>query len=216
MEYIRYTLIADGSSDMALMNIIKWVLDDLFPKIPNKGSFADFRMLQNPPKKNDVKNQVKYAQYYYPFDILFYHRDAESNSNEIIDQRILEIKEQLEEVLHSKTVFIVPIVMMESWLLLDETAIKKAAGNKNYRDEIILPSIKKIEAIKEPKLFLHDLLIEVSGLKSRQLKNFNVNQAVHLVAENISDFSLLRGLKAFNRFELDLKSAIEQLFKESD
>jgi hypothetical protein len=214
MEFINYTLIADGSSDKALMSIIKWILDDLYPKIPNKGSFADFRMLQNPPKKNDVKNQVRYAQHYYPFDILFYHRDAESINNEIINLRIGEIKEQLEDVFHSKIICIVPIIMMESWLLLDETAIKKAAGNKNYKDKIDLPSVKTIETIKDPKLLLHNLLTKVSGLKSRQLKNFNVNKAVHLVAENILDFSSLRKLKAFNKFELDLKSTINELIQD--
>ena len=29
-ELLKYTLIADGSSDKILMNIIKWSLDDLF------------------------------------------------------------------------------------------------------------------------------------------------------------------------------------------
>lgn len=125
MELIRYTLIADGSSDKVLMNVIKWLLDDLYPEIPNKGTFGDFRNLRNPPKKGDVKRQVQYAQHFYPFDILFYHRDAESNKNNIVEERIAEIIEQLEEDIIPKTVCIIPIKMMENWLLLDETAIKK-------------------------------------------------------------------------------------------
>lgn len=63
----------------------------------------------------------------------------------------------------------------------------------------------------EPKSFLHNLLKEVSGLKSRQLKNFNVQQAVHLVVENINDFSSLRQLSAFNKFEENLKNIIINL-----
>jgi len=102
---------------------------------------------------------------------------------------------------------------MENWLLIDETAIKKAAGNRNYSKQIHLPQINKIESLNEPKLFLHDLLKEVSGKKSRQLKNFNVQQAVHLVAENISDYSLLRNLDSFKQFEENLKTTISNLLK---
>jgi hypothetical protein len=208
MDLIRYTLVADGSSDKAIMNIINWLLNDLYPKIPNKGTFADFRNLKQPPKKGDVKGQIEFAKILYPFDILFYHRDAETNKKNIIDDRITEIEKHLSEDLQSKTIFIIPIKMMENWLLFDDTAIKKAAGNRNYNKALGLPPISGIENITNPKLFLHDLLIEVSGLKSRQLKNFNVHQAVHLVAENITDFSSLRQLSSFKKFEEDLKTKI--------
>lgn len=211
MKSIRFTLIADGSSDKVLMNIIKWLLDDLFPKLPNYGNYCDLRMLQKPPKKYEVIEQVKLAEQYYPFDILFYHRDAESNSNSIVEERIAEVKKQLEEVYHPKTIFVIPVRMMESWLLFDEIALKKAAGNRNYNKAIELPSINKLEGLTNPKQKLHDLLKEVSGKKSRQLKNFNVHHAVHLVAENIKDFSPLRNLKAFNTFEENLIEVVSEL-----
>jgi len=35
MKTLNYTLIADGSSDKALMNIIKWSLDDSYSILPN-------------------------------------------------------------------------------------------------------------------------------------------------------------------------------------
>lgn len=213
MEFIRYTLIADGSSDKALMNIIKWVLDDLFPKIPNKGIYGDFRMLQKPPRKDEVYKQIQYAEHYYPFDILFYHRDGESNSSTIIDERIAEIKGQLDAEFNQKIVCVIPIKMMEAWLLIDEMAIKKAAGNKNYNNQVNLPPVNKLEMLKEPKEILHDLLKQVSGLKSRRLKNFNVHQAVHLITEYTTDYRLLRQLNAFNKFEEDLKNVVNSLMK---
>lgn len=40
---LKFTLIADGSSDAVLLNIVKWLLDDLYPTLPNEGQFADFR-----------------------------------------------------------------------------------------------------------------------------------------------------------------------------
>ena len=211
MEVLKYTLIADGSSDKVLMNIIKWTLDDLYPRLPNEGIFADFRHLPKPPQKADIKNQVNDAAEYYPFDVLFYHRDAESSDNDIIEKRVTEIKSQLDNSYSSKTICVIPIRMMEAWLLFDEMAIKKAAGNRNYTGNFNLPSINKLEAENDPKKILHNLLMDASGLKGRSLKKFNVHKRVHLVAENIADFSPLKQLKAFKRFEQDLKDVIDKL-----
>ncbi len=208
---LKYTLIADGSSDKALMNIIKWSLDDLYPRLPNNGKFADFGKLRNPPSKGDIVSQINKANEYYPSDLIFYHRDAEMVSNTIINDRKLEIYHKVE---HTETIVcIVPIVMMESWLLFDELAIKKAAENKNYKQEIDLPAINSIEKIKEPKRFLHELLKTVSCKKIRALKDFNIHRAVHLVAENITDFSPLRNLSAFKVFENDLKIAVNKFLE---
>ena len=54
MNEITYTLIADGSSDKVFLRIIKWCLDDLYPKLPTKEQYADFRTLRNPPRAGDV------------------------------------------------------------------------------------------------------------------------------------------------------------------
>jgi hypothetical protein len=85
MKMLNYTLIADGSSDKTLLNIIKWSLDDLFSSLPNIGNFADFRNLRNPPK--NLKEKAKSAMIYFPFDILFVHRDAEKTDLNLIRQR---------------------------------------------------------------------------------------------------------------------------------
>lgn len=95
--------------------------------------------------------------------------------------------------------------------MIDESAIKKAAGNRFYKGSINLPAPNRLEAIKDPKKVLHDFLKEASGLKTRRLKSFNVNAAVHLVAENIPDFNLLRGLSSFDEFEKDLKKTVEEI-----
>lgn len=213
MSFLRYTLITDGSSDKALLNIIKWLLDDLYPKLPNKGEFADFGRQKNPPPKRDIASQIKRAQEFYPFDLLFYHRDAENNDKDIIINRKSEVYKGVGD---ENIVCIVPIVMMESWLLFDECAIKKAAGNRNYKGKIYLPPLQKIEKETKPKDLLHKILKETSGLKKRSLSKFNVHQAVHLVAENINDFSPLRNLSAFKIFEEDLKVAVEKFLKKTN
>lgn len=145
MKTLNYTLIADGSSDKALLNIIKWSLDDLFSSLPNSGTFADFRSFPNPPK--------------------------------------------------------------------NLRAIKKAAGNRNYSKFIDLPPIKRLETENQPKEKLYNILRDVSGLKGRNLKKFNTEAAVHLLAAFIEDFNPLRNLEAFRVFEAELKMAVENFLE---
>ncbi len=181
----------------------------MFFDIPNAGVYADFRQLPKPPKT--LCEKLKLASHYYPFDILFIHRDAESNNISTINKRKDEIIAAVGNSELETVVCIVPVKMMETWLLIDPDAIKKASGNRKYAGSIDLPDISKLEKETQPKRKLHNLLKKVSGLKGRNLQKFNTDRAVHLVAENITDYSSLRKLKAFQVFESDVKRAIEPL-----
>lgn len=209
MTELRFTLIGDGSSDKALSYVIKWLVDDLYPTIPSYVTYAEFRRLPKPPLKKDIGAQISAAKEFYPYDILIYHRDAESNDLQIIDVRKSEVFNEIEEEEKNFIVCVVPVKMMESWLLINREALKKAAGNRNYKGDLSMPSINKIEAIPQPKDMLHDLLHKASGLKGRNLKKFNPHQAVHLLAEYIDDFAALRELEAFKIFEHDFKAKVD-------
>lgn len=114
-----------------------------------------------------------------------------------------------------KVICIVPIKMMETWLLINQEAIKKASGNRNFKEIMNLPTINKLESFNNPKEELHNLLKKYSGLTGRRLSKFNVHQAVHFVAEYIEDFSILRNLKAFQIFESDLKQTVDIFINEN-
>jgi hypothetical protein len=191
------------------MNIIQWLFDDLYPRLPCIGNFADLRDMKNHPSVGNVVKRINEAGKLYPFDILFYHRDAEKNDRDIIKKRKDEILGKIDQQLASKLVCVVPITMMETWLLIDRDAIKKAAGNRNYAGTVDLPALSKLESIKDPKTKLHQTLSMTSGAKGRRLKTLNIHHAVHLVAENIKDYSPLRELSAFREFEKDLKTAVD-------
>lgn len=216
MTEIRFTLIGDGSSDKALSYVIKWLVDDLYPTLPSYVTYADYRGLPKPPLKKNVRAQISTAKEYYPYDILIYHRDAESNDLQIIDVRKSEVFEEVEEEEKNTIVCAVPIKMMESWLLINKDALKKAAGNRNYKGNLSMPPINKIEADKQPKDTLHNLLITASGLKGRRLNKFNQHQAVHLLAEYIDDFAVLRELEAFRIFEHDLKTKVDEFIGKNE
>ena len=140
--------------------------------------------------------------------MLFVHRDAESLELKKITERKKEVFDAVSATSSFRTIAVIPIKMMETWLLIDEEAIKKAAGNRNYKGNIELPAIQNLEKEQDPKGLLHNLLKKASGLKGRNLERFNAHQAVHLVAENIENYSILRKLAAFQTFEEDLKMAL--------
>ncbi len=212
MEELKYILITDGSSDNILMSVIDWTLDVNYPELPIKGYWIDFRTF--PKKVDTISKKLAIAKQLYQFDVIFYHRDAETTDVKILDQRKREILGGIEdEETNKKTICVIPIKMMESWLLFDVEAIKKAAGNRHYNGILELPQIKRIEQEKQPKELLHQLLKTASGLKGRNLSRFNPHFAAHLVADNITDFSPLRKLKAFQVFEQDLKMVIDNFLK---
>jgi hypothetical protein len=210
MTYLKYTLIADGSSDSVLLNIIQWCINIKFPKVPSEGKYADFRTLKSPPK--NLQEKIKFARLYYPYDVLFIHRDAESINWARLDERKNEIISAISDNTQlAKTVVLIPMKMTETWLLINSEAIKKAAGNRNYSGEINLPPVNTLESIQQPKKLLCELLRNVSGLKGRNLIKFNERQAIHIVAENIDDFSPLRSLGAFKNFEQELTDVISKI-----
>ena len=211
MIEIRFTLIGDGRSDRALIPIVKWLLDDLFPEIPSSIAFADFRYVKAPPSKQNVKGQIEFAKEYYPYDILLYHRDGETTNIDIVKVRKGEILSQVNDEDKSNTVCIIPVKMMETWLLINAEALKRAAGNRNYTENLSIPNVNQLENIKAPKQLLQELLKQASGLKGRRLKKFNVHQSVHLLADNIIDYSPLRKLNSFLFFESELKQVLKKI-----
>jgi len=202
---IDYTLVTDGRSDRVLINIVDWCIENIDSQIAANGTYADFSALQKPPR--NLSERIEKALELYTCDWLFIHRDAENQS---IDDRCSEIEKALQSVpLGGKPyVFIIPIKMTEAWLLMDSDAIKRAAGNRNYKGNIELPSKRDLENI-DAKKKLFDLLLQAKGSVSKREKiKFNKEKAVHLVAEYTDDFSGLFGLSAFDFFYKSVKKKL--------
>jgi hypothetical protein len=101
--------------------------------------------------------------------------------------------------------------MTEAWLLSDELAIRKAAGNPNGRIPLELPSISRVEKEPNPKAVLKKALLDASEHKSprrRQRFQRDLGRCVHLVADYTAEFSALRRLSAYKAFEGDLRRAL--------
>ncbi|MBD2243033.1 DUF4276 family protein [Nostoc sp. FACHB-888] len=209
MKELCYTLLSDGSSDKALMPILTWLLRTHQVECAIQSNWADLRRLPKPPKK--LLPRIINSLELYPCDLLFIHRDAERESRE---KRITEILEALEEAVKKSVVVpphicVIPVRMQEAWLLFDETALRKAAGNPCGRKPLHLPDIRKLEQLPDPKDILYRLLCEASELTGRRLKQFSVNERVHRLAELIDDFSPLRALSAFQLLETEIQQVIK-------
>lgn len=198
---MKTTLLADGSSDRALVPLLRWALGQA--KYPHaRVVLADLRGTQ--PPVTELGARIKRAVALEPCDLLFVHRDAERIS---LAERTTEVDEALLEA-DLAGVPVVPVRMTEAWLLIDEMALRKAAGNPAGAERLILPNLKKLELLPNPKETLHELLIAASGLTGRKRDRFHVNKAVHLLADLISDFSPLRQLHGFRQFEARLVEAL--------
>ncbi len=193
-----YTLLTDGASDQALVPILDWLLQQNTSQI-FQPQWADLRVLPEPPLT--LAERIRDALALFPCDLLFVHRDAERKPREV---RVEEIQRGLEARDHP-TICVVPVRMQESWLLFDEPALRRAAGNPSGSDPLQLPTLKRLEHVVDPKRVLHDLLWQASGLRPGRRAQFKQAAAVHRLAELIEDFSPLRALPAFQALEDDLR-----------
>jgi hypothetical protein len=169
--------------------------------------WAVLNRLHNRPKS--LPERILKSIELYPCDLLFVHRDAE---REPLDTRVLEI---LRALMHAGSnqaippaVCVVPVRMQEAWLLFDEAAIRRAAGNPNGRDLLRLPRPATCETLADPKDTLHTALRNASGLTGRRKHWFDPYTAALRLADLIDDFAPLRVLPAFQRLETDLNRAM--------
>lgn len=203
MQELRYTLVADGSSDRALLPILTWLLRQYLGAIPIQAEFADLRRLSPSPRK--LSERIDRSVELYPCDLLFVHRDAE---NAPIEEREAEIRKAIEESSMEdsvRVVCVVPVRMQEAWLLIDEAALRRAAGNPNGTQPLAMPDVQRLEELADPKQLIRDLLRQASELQGRRLERFNWRSSAHRVAEIIDDFSVLYRLAAFQRLAAEVK-----------
>jgi len=134
-----------------------------------------------------------------PCDVLFVHRDAEREPHATRRAQIDAAVAQQPSL--PPVVGVVPVRMQEAWLLVDEGAIRQAAGNPNGTQPLGLPLLARLEDLPDPKAMLYEVLREASGLSGRRRREVPVRQHATRIPEFIEDFSPLRRLAAFQVLE---------------
>jgi hypothetical protein len=210
MTLLRYTLLSEGSSDQALMPILTWLLDQHFPALDIKEGWVDLRRLRPPPR--DLKTRIRTAIELLPCDLLFVHRDSNAVCPEARRREIFTAFDEAFSRQESRPALIpvVPVRMMEAWLLFDEAAVRWAAKNTSGTMPLQLPPLDRCETIPDPKAMLEITLRKASGLSSSRRRKLPVRRWVHALAGRIGDFEPLRRLAAFRKLEEDIRCYAEQ------
>lgn len=211
MTELRYTLVCDGSSDQALLPVINWSLRKQGVTSPVNPAWADLTVLRHRP--NGLEEKIRSALELYPCDLLFVHRDCETQT---LTHRQDEIRRTLEGVFPTEaeripTACIVPRRMTEAWLLISERVIRSASGNPNGRVALAMPDHDGLEDLPDPKETLFNLLRVASELRGRRLRGLRVHRLVHRIVDLLDDFSPLRALPAFVAFEAQLEEALRDM-----
>lgn len=161
---ISGVFIGEGSSDEPLARLIT----DAFA---TRGLDADIRSLRVDwlgMSDKTISGKIGLAQKLYSeFDFVVIHRDCDNQEPEA---RLAEIQKAVTEKLGSDfpCVPLVPRTMTEAWLLLNEAAIRKAAGKPNSRVRLTLPKLHSVESVRDPKKLLQEVLLTASEETGRR------------------------------------------------
>ena len=211
MRSLTITLVTEGGADRALIYVIEWLTKDM--GINARVVYPDLG--RYPGKLSSMAERIVAAiDMDESCDILCIHRDADGDG---VDARKCEILSAIGKAKQKAgpgalqfpiDVCIIPVRETEAWFLINEDAILFAAAAKNK--SVKLPRIGDIENISQPKKYLYEMLKKASGASGRKLKKIRPQESVHRVAELISDYSPLRKLSAFQKFEKDFRAACEK------
>jgi hypothetical protein len=214
MNFFKFTLVSDGSSDKVLIPHLIWLLKQNGITSPIDSQWADLSRLRNKP--NSLTEKIEFSIDLYPCDLLFIHRDAEreppENRRSEIEDALSGLQQNLERPPY---ICVIPVRMSEAWLLFDEIAIKRASGNSNGRVRLDLPRLRNVETLPDPKESLFSAIREASEKSGRKLKKLNSDLPYlrYRVSELIGDFSPLRDLSAFQQLETDIQQVINLIFE---
>ncbi len=143
MKHLEALLICDGTSDAVLEHPLRWVLSRSGYNGTLAIQTADFSRVPSPPRNLEEKLEAGYLTY--RPDVIFVHRDAEKQPH---GTRLKEIETAVSKVKWKEEITSIPVRMLEAWLLFDEDAIRRAAGNPNGKEDLDVPIPNRLESIE--------------------------------------------------------------------
>ena len=203
LDTVVCTLLADGSSDRVLLPILQWLMDQ-HCHAATELNFAEYL----PSEPATLTERISAALDYYPCHLLFVHRDAEGDDPALRQAQIDAAWAGCNPAV--QLVSVVPVRMTEAWLLVDEVAIRCAAGNPNGVAALDLPKPGKLAQHKGPKSALFDAMRTASGRSGARLKDFHPESRRHRVTELMATFAPLRSLPSFERLEAQLQKVFQR------
>lgn len=164
----RVLYLCEGTSDQGIARHIERLAAEAGVTVIV--STPDFSLLPRKPGAGIVGRLEAAARLGGSYDLVAVHRDADRERPQV---RVAEIQEAMNSCWpHLPVVPVVPVTMMEAWLLLDERAIRQVAGNPSGRVPLDVPKAKNVESIADPKQRLKDVLARASEETGRRLQRF--------------------------------------------
>jgi len=193
---LRYALVVDGGSDAVIREMVAWLVHEHRPALVVEDPFLHRRGGESLSDAIDVAVRRSGCR------LVVAHRDAEDKP---WLERIAEFPAR------PNLVRVVPVRMTEAWLLGDEEAIRKAAGNPRGDVPLGLPPMGRVEHTPDPKTLLRQHLLTAAGEpagRRRKALIADLPRRAHLVASYTAGWGHLRVLPAFRAFELELLGAL--------
>ena len=173
-------LVAEGTSDEPLAEIV----EDLFRAcgLEVRISSPDYSLLGARVGKGLADRFVAGDRLLTDVAVVVAHRDVDNTDRAT---RLREMSSALERSgLDVPLVPVIPVRMTEAWLLLDEQAIRRVAGNPNGRRDLGLPNTAEVERVADPKSILRDAILDAAAVSGRRrdrlARRFDVNRRLLL------------------------------------
>ncbi|WP_432085260.1 hypothetical protein [Streptomyces sp. bgisy095] len=206
---MRALYLCEGSSDTGLRFHIEAIAADMGREV--LVTVPDLDRLPISPGRT-VADKLRTAQQLSqdgrPYDVLVIHRDSDRepprHRREEIAAAVGEISPGVPHVP------VVPVRMLEAWLLLDHAAIREVAGNPNGRVTLKLPQPARVESVADPKKALKDAIAAASEERGRGLQRlqarFPANRARLL--QMLDRNGPVTRLSSWQSFTNDLRAAL--------
>ncbi|MET8056419.1 hypothetical protein [Streptomyces microflavus] len=205
----RVLFIGEGSSDNGLVPHIESIAVrkglDVSVTVP------DFGLLRL-PTGHSVPDKLRAARSLGgSYDLAVVQRDADRGPAQ-------DRKDEIEKAVDAewpglRHVAVVPVRMLEAWLLLDEVCLRQVAENPRGRVGLDLPKGVAAENIADPKQLLKESLARASEYKGRRLAQFQKRFSQHRLRmlELLDPEGPVTCLPSWRAFVEDLDVAFEVL-----
>lgn len=167
---LRFILTGEGSSDLRLVEHIGSVLiEEGFTEV--RGEAPDLSLFSPAVGRSVREKLMALARHYPNSDVIFVHRDADNVGVETREQEVW--RAALGILAAERIIPVIPVTMLETWLLADAEAIKRVAGNSGYKGSLeCIPGISRLEKVRDSKQLLCEALCEASQTQGSRLKKF--------------------------------------------
>ena len=209
---VRFILLCEGSSDRALVPHLRQLLSHCGAPVV-VGSAIALSTIRDPGQgRGSVLERKIHAilSNESEIDLLFIHRNADAAGFEDRSREIAEALRNPEfETDHAP---VIPVRTTEAWILLDEDAIRRVAGNPRGRQPLNLPRPARVEREVDPKRTLETALTTASGHSGHRLRKFRsgFGQQRRILLEQLPVGGALDEVPAWLR----LKEAVLELIRE--